>query len=131
MISNAVKTLVVKSVHRTNTPAKILIASTHKTNYSLRTTSKQSKFLSTASIETNVSNLSKVAGGTFLKSLVNDNPYTDVVQYQHQNRVFTVKDVDYNAEALAIGIAENGLIPGDVVLSYLPQHFNEQVRGVE
>jgi hypothetical protein len=79
---------------------------------------------STASAE----ELASLAGGIYLKTLVHENPYTDVVQYEHKNRVFTVKDVDYNSEALAIGIAENGLIPGDVVLSYLPQHFNEQVR---
>lgn len=72
-----------------------------------------------------------LAGGSFLKALVAENPYTDVVQYHHQNRTFTIQDVERNAEALAIGIAENGLIAGDVLLSYLPEHFNEQVRSFQ
>jgi hypothetical protein len=72
--------------------------------------------------------MEQAAGGHYLKTLVADNPYTDVVQYEHQNRTFTVNDIEKNAEALAIGIAENGLQTGDVVLSYLPERFNEQVR---
>lgn len=75
-----------------------------------------------------VASMEQAAGGHYLKTLVADNPYTDVVQYEHQNRTFTVNDIEKNADALAIGIAENGLQTGDVVLSYLPEHFNEQVR---
>lgn len=68
------------------------------------------------------------AGGTKLAELKVENPHVDVVQYKHKNRTWSIQHVDYYSEALAIGLAENGLISGDVVLSYLPQHFSEQVR---
>jgi non-ribosomal peptide synthetase component E (peptide arylation enzyme) len=85
---------------------------------------------SAAAAVPNMASIREAAGGHYLKTLVADNPYTDVVQYEHQNRTFTVNDIEKNADALAIGIAENGLQSGDVVLSYLPEHFNEQVRAV-
>jgi hypothetical protein len=37
--------------------------------------------------------------------------------------------VDYYSDAVAIGFLESGLQPGDVVLSWLPAHFSESVRG--
>jgi len=67
-------------------------------------------------------------GGKLVAALKEDNPYVDVVQYEHKNRTWSTHHVDYYSEALAIGIAENGLIPGDVVLSWLPAHFQESVR---
>ena len=67
-------------------------------------------------------------GGKLVAALKEENPHVDVVQYEHKNRTWTTHHVDYYAEALAIGIAENGLVPGDVVLSWLPAHFQESVR---
>ena len=40
--------------------------------------------------------------------------------YVFKNQKVTVQQVDYFSEALAIGFAENGLIPGDVVVSWVP-----------
>jgi len=69
------------------------------------------------------------AGGPQLKALAEANPYKDVVRYQHKNRKWNLQHVDYYSEALAIGLLETGLQPGDVVLSWLPEHFSESVSG--
>ena len=69
-------------------------------------------------------------GGKLVSVLKTENPYVDVVQYQHKNRTWTTHHVDYYSEAVAIGIAEQGFIPGDVLLSWLPAHFQESVGGV-
>ena len=66
-------------------------------------------------------------GGKLIAELKESNPYVDVVQYEHKNRTWTTHHVDYYSEALAIGIVEQGLISGDVVLSWLPAHFQESV----
>ena len=66
-------------------------------------------------------------GGKLIAELKEANPYVDVVQYEHKNRTWTTHHVDYYSEALAIGIVEQGLISGDVVLSWLPAHFQESV----
>ena len=67
-------------------------------------------------------------GGTTLAQLTKANPYQDVVHYTHKNRTWSMEHVDYYTTALAIGILENGFQQGDVVLSWLPEHFSEQVR---
>jgi hypothetical protein len=71
---------------------------------------------------------SSIAGGDYVSLLVKDNPYLDVVQYTHKNVIYNVSHINYHSEALAIGITENGLIPGDVVLTFLPPHLCETVR---
>jgi non-ribosomal peptide synthetase component E (peptide arylation enzyme) len=77
------------------------------------------------------------AGGQKLASMTAENPHVDVVKYEHKNRTWTLNHVDYFSKALAIGLTENGLQPGDVVLSWLPNHFSEQAsthsmkRGVK
>ena len=73
---------------------------------------------------------SSIAGGDYVRLLVKDNPYVDVVQYTHKNVIYNVNHVSYYSEALAIGITENGLIPGDVVLTFLPPHLCETVRSI-
>jgi len=67
------------------------------------------------------------AGGSLLKDLATANPYKDVVRYEHKNRKWNLQHVDYYSEALAVGLLETGLQPGDVVLSWLPPHFSESV----
>lgn len=71
--------------------------------------------------------LLSTAGGVQLKELATANPYKDVVRYEHKNRKWSLQHVDFYSEALACGLMENGLIPGDVVLSWLPTHFSESV----
>ena len=68
------------------------------------------------------------SAGAALASLAAANPHVDVVRYEHKNVKWTLGHVDRNSEALAVGFIENGLRPGDVVLSWLPQHFGEEVR---
>ena len=71
--------------------------------------------------------LSTTSGGSLLTQLAKENPYKDVVRYEHKNRKWSLSHVDFYSEALAIGLLENGLQPGDVVLSWLPPHFSESV----
>ena len=71
--------------------------------------------------------LSSLSGGAHLNQLAKENPYKDVVRYEHKNRKWNLQHVDFYSEALAIGLLENGLQPGDVVLSWLPPHFSESV----
>lgn len=66
-------------------------------------------------------------GGEMIRALKNENPHVEAVQYEHKTQKFTVAHVDYFSEAIAVGLVENGLIPGDVVLHWLPQHFAETV----
>jgi hypothetical protein len=68
-----------------------------------------------------------VSGGSLLSQLATENPYKDVVRYEFKNRKWNLQHVDYYSEALAIGLLENGLQPGDVVLSWLHPHFSESV----
>jgi non-ribosomal peptide synthetase component E (peptide arylation enzyme) len=65
--------------------------------------------------------------GASLAELAAESPHVDVVRYEHKNLKLTLKGVDYNADALAAGLLDCGLVPGDVVLSWLPSHFAEQV----
>jgi len=71
--------------------------------------------------------MSTTSGGSLLTKLATDNPYKDVVRYEHKNRKWNLQHVDYYSEALAIGLLENGLQPGDVVLSWLSPHFSESM----
>mmetsp|Transcript_89158 Transcript_89158/g.257034 ORF Transcript_89158/g.257034 Transcript_89158/m.257034 type:complete len:287 (-) Transcript_89158:109-969(-) len=71
--------------------------------------------------------VAQAAGGPQLKELAAANPYKDVVRYEHKNRKWNLQHVDYYSEALAIGLLETGLQPGDVVLSWLPSHFSESM----
>jgi non-ribosomal peptide synthetase component E (peptide arylation enzyme) len=83
------------------------------------TTAKKSAVTSTAAATT-------TPGGQKLASMTAENPHVDVVKYTHKNRTWTLNHVDYFSKALAIGLTENGLQSGDVVLSWLPEHFSEQ-----
>ena len=74
--------------------------------------------------------LASMAGGAHLKELAEANPYKDVVRYEHKNRKWNLNHVDFYSEALAIGLLENGLQPGDVVLSWLPEHLSESVSKI-
>lgn len=62
-----------------------------------------------------------------MTQLAKENPYKEVVRYEHKNRKWNLQHVDYYSDALAIGLLENGLQPGDVVLSWLPPHFSESM----
>lgn len=74
--------------------------------------------------------MSTTSAGSLLTKLAKDNPYKDVVRYEHKNRKWNLQHVDYYSEALAIGLLENGLKPGDVVLSWLSPHFSESVSAI-
>ena len=67
-------------------------------------------------------------GGATLAELRASSPHVDVVRYEHKNRTWSLNHVDYYATAMAIGFIDAGLQPSDVVLSWLPEHFSEQVR---
>lgn len=66
------------------------------------------------------------SAGQTLGALASENPHVEVIRYHHKNIKWTLAHVDYFAESLAVGLLENGLVPGDAVLSWLPSHFAEQ-----
>jgi hypothetical protein len=89
-----------------------------------------SKTLSvTTSAATARRSMATLSGGSILTQLATENPYKDVVRYEFKNRKWNLQHVDFYSEALAIGLLENGLQPGDVVLSWLPSHFSESVSS--
>lgn len=68
-----------------------------------------------------------LSGGNLLSQLSKENPHMDVVRYEHKNRKWSYNHVEFYSEALALGLLDTGLVPGDVVLSWLPQHFSESM----
>lgn len=75
----------------------------------------------------NTREMSSAAGATLLEQLAVESPHVDVIRYEHKNVKFTLQNVDANSSALAYGLLESGLKPGNVVLSWLPSHFAEEV----
>ena len=75
-------------------------------------------------------NMASMSGGQTVAQLAKDLPHMDAVRYEHKNQKFAFKDIDHYAEALACGFLEQGFQPGDIVLSWLPEHFSEQVSTV-
>jgi len=69
------------------------------------------------------------SAGAALSVLASAAPHVDVVRYEHKNVKWTLKNIDVNSDALAIGFLDQGFQKGDVVLSWLPEHFAEQVSG--
>merc|ERR1719199_702218 len=61
-----------------------------------------------------------------MATLSEASPHVDVVRYSHKNVKWTLSKVDAYSEALAVGFVENGLRPGDAVLSWLPAHYGEE-----
>lgn len=70
--------------------------------------------------------MATISAGDALARLATDHPHQEVVRYEHKNVKWTLQHVNYYSEALAIGLVDAGLQPGDVVLSWLPSHFAEQ-----
>ena len=70
------------------------------------------------------------SAGTVLSLLASQNPHVDVIRYEHKNVKWTLNNVDKNSDALAIGLLDQGFAKGDVVLSWLPDHFAEQVSSL-
>lgn len=71
--------------------------------------------------------MASLSGGQAVSQLAEQFPHMDAVRYDHKNQKFAYKDIDHYAESLACGFAEQGFQPGDIVLSWLPEHFSEQV----
>lgn len=69
---------------------------------------------------------SMTTAGAQLRELASQSPHVDVIRYEHKNQKFTLQHVDNHADSLASGLLDCGLVPGDVVLSWLPNHFAEQ-----
>lgn len=86
-------------------------------------------FLRSATSNVSIRSMSSAApsAGTALSVLASQNPHVDVIRYEHKNLKWTLKNVDRNSDALAIGLLDQGFTKGDVVLSWLPDHFAEQV----
>lgn len=70
--------------------------------------------------------MATVCAGEALARLASDHPHQEIIRYEHKNVKWTLKHVDYYADALATGLVDAGLKPGDKVLSWLPLHIAEQ-----
>ena len=86
------------------------------------------RWTAAAAVQRPVAVRSLATGGAALADLKAASPHMDVVRYEHKNRTWSLNHVDYYATAMAIGLIDAGLQPQDVVLSWLPAHFSEQVR---
>jgi hypothetical protein len=95
---------------------------------SRQSTRATSKLFRSAGHNTSIRSLATAApgAGTALSVLASQAPHTDVIRYEHKNVKWTLKHVDVNSDALAIGLLDQGFEKGDVVLSWLPEHFSEQ-----
>lgn len=71
--------------------------------------------------------MATMSAGDALARLASDHPHQEIIRYEHKNVKWTLKHVNYYSDALACGLVDAGLQPGDVVLSWLPSHFAEQV----
>mmetsp|Transcript_23490 Transcript_23490/g.32943 ORF Transcript_23490/g.32943 Transcript_23490/m.32943 type:complete len:290 (+) Transcript_23490:29-898(+) len=72
-----------------------------------------------------VRGMASVSAGNALSALAQENPHKDILRYQHKNMKWSFSHVDKHSDDLAVGFLEQGLQPGDVVLSWLPAHFAE------
>lgn len=72
--------------------------------------------------------LATMSAGDALARLASDHPHQEIIRYEHKNVKWTLKHVNYYSDALACGLVDAGLQPGDVMLSWLPLHVAEQVR---
>jgi len=70
--------------------------------------------------------MANLSAGSVLEKLAAENPHVDAIRYEHKNVKWTMRHVNYFADALAAGLLDSGLSPGDKVLSWLPLHFSEQ-----
>ncbi|KAL7482168.1 hypothetical protein ACHAW6_007862 [Cyclotella cf. meneghiniana] len=70
--------------------------------------------------------MATISAGDALARLATDHPHMEIIRYEHKNVKWTLKHVNYYSDALACGFLDAGLQPGDVVLSWLPEHFAEQ-----
>lgn len=70
--------------------------------------------------------MATISAGDALARLASDHPHQEIIRYEHKNVKWTLKHVNYYADALACGLVDSGLQPGDVVLSWLPMHLAEQ-----
>ena len=68
-----------------------------------------------------------MSAGDALARLASDHRHQEIIRYEHKNVKWTLKHVNYYSDALACGLVDAGLQPGDVMLSWLPLHIAEQV----
>jgi len=95
---------------------------------SLRTTTRRPATFVTIQLGKNT--VQKTGFSTIGQTLANlavEHPNKDAVRYEHKNVKWSFKHIEYFAEALAIGLLENELRPGDAMLSWFPLHYSEQV----
>jgi non-ribosomal peptide synthetase component E (peptide arylation enzyme) len=72
--------------------------------------------------------MASLTGGQKVEELAKQLPFKNAIRYEHKNQKYSFKDINQHSEDLACGFLEQGFQPGDIVLSWLPEHFSEQVR---
>lgn len=103
--------------------------------YAMRTASSVTRRLSRSSLfcegafrVSSVRRVASLTGGHALTQLATELPHMDAIRYEHKNVKWSFRDINYYSHALACGLLDLGLQPGDKVLSWLPNHLSEQVR---
>ena len=94
-------------------------------------TTAASRFQSSTAVAaetTTTTSTTSLVGGLRIQEMKQENKHINVVRYEHKNRTWTVHHVDFYSEMLAIGFLDGGFLPGDVVLSWMPEHWSETVR---
>lgn len=86
------------------------------------------RYASATGVVTTCRSMATMSGGDALARLASDHPHQEIIRYEHKNVKWTLKHVNYYSDALACGLVDAGLQPGDVMLSWLPLHIAEQVR---
>ena len=71
--------------------------------------------------------MATMSAGDALARLASAHPHQEIIRYEHKNVKWTLKHVNYYSDALACGLVDAGLQPGDVMLSWLPKHIAEHV----
>lgn len=74
--------------------------------------------------------MATISAGDALARLASNHPHQEIIRYEHKNVKWTLKHVNYYSDALACGLLDAGLKPGDVMLSWLPLHVAEQVSAL-
>jgi hypothetical protein len=85
-----------------------------------------SPYNASTNVATNARGMATISAGEALARLASDHPHQEIIRYEHKNVKWTLQHVNYYSDALACGLVDAGLQPGDVVLSWLPMHFSEQ-----
>ena len=71
--------------------------------------------------------MASLSGGQLLSKHAEETPFKNAIRFDHKNHKFDFREMEKWSTYLACGLTEQRFQVGDVILSWLPQHFSEQV----